>query len=127
MKEAKAFWLMAIVFILVCVGMLLFSYLNLEREAVYYVSNDSSARIKYDSEASLSDTEISDTPTKDKININTALEEELISLPGIGEKTARSIIAYREENGAFKSIEEIMEVNGIGEGKFDGIKDYITV
>ena len=61
------------------------------------------------------------------ININTATKEELMELPGIGESRALSIIAYREENGAFGSIEEIMLVSGIKEGAFAKIKAYIRV
>ncbi len=61
------------------------------------------------------------------ININTADIDELDKLPGIGEATAQKIIAYREENGDFKSIEDIMNVSGIAEKKFEKLKDYITV
>lgn len=65
---------------------------------------------------------------KDKIiNINTADIESLDSLKGIGVKTAENIINYRLENGPFKSIDEIMNVSGIGESKFNDIKDYISV
>lgn len=59
------------------------------------------------------------------ININTATAEELESLYGIGEKLAAAIIDYRTDK-PFESIEEIMEVKGIGEKKFDKIKDRIT-
>lgn len=61
-----------------------------------------------------------------KININSAGLEQLISLPGIGEKTAEKIIEYRLNN-KFDSIKEIMDVNGIGEGKFSQIENLITV
>ena len=61
------------------------------------------------------------------ININTASLDALQTLPGIGPSTAQKIINYREENGPFAEIEEIMDVSGIGEGKFDKIKDEITV
>lgn len=61
------------------------------------------------------------------ININNASIEELDSLPGIGEVTARAIVEYRTTIGAFKKIEEIMNVAGIGEASFIKIKDYITV
>ena len=50
-----------------------------------------------------------------------------MSLSGIGEAKATSIIAYRNTNGSFKTIEEIMKVSGIGESVFAKIKDYITV
>ena len=61
------------------------------------------------------------------VNINTAGIQELDTLPGIGESLARRIIAYREANGPFKSVEEIMEVSGIGEAKFAELEDQITV
>lgn len=61
------------------------------------------------------------------ININLASIEELTTLPGIGESKAQNIINYREENGYFKTIDEIKNVNGIGEATFDQLKKYITV
>ena len=62
-----------------------------------------------------------------KININTATKEELMTLPGIGESRALSIIAYRKEHGGFSSPEEIMEVSGIKEGMYEKMKEYIIV
>ena len=61
------------------------------------------------------------------ININTASLGELDSLSGIGESKAQAIIKYREENGAFNSIEDILNVSGISETIFSKIKDFITV
>jgi competence protein ComEA len=61
------------------------------------------------------------------ININTASQAELESLPGIGETTARKIIAYREANGPFATTEDIIKVSGVGTGTFERIKDLITV
>ena len=61
------------------------------------------------------------------VNINTATLEELCTLTGIGEAKAQSIISYREENGDFSSIEEIMNISGIKEGVYEKIKDQITV
>lgn len=61
------------------------------------------------------------------ININKADSEQLQELRGIGESTAISIIKYREENGKFSTIEEIMNVPGIGENKFETIKEKIKV
>lgn len=61
------------------------------------------------------------------ININTANEEELQKLPGIGSSIASKIVAYRKENGKFKSIEDIKNVRGIGDSKFNNIKNNIYV
>lgn len=66
-------------------------------------------------------------PESEKININTATVDELVTLSGIGKTTAESIIEYRNNNNGFLDIEEIMKVKGIGESKFEAIKDYITV
>ncbi|WP_170311685.1 helix-hairpin-helix domain-containing protein [Vallitalea okinawensis] len=60
------------------------------------------------------------------ININTASKIELMTLKGIGESTATKIINYREENGAFQTLEELKYVNGIGEATFESIKNEIT-
>lgn len=62
-----------------------------------------------------------------KININTATLEELDKLPGVGEATANKIISHREENGQFKNIEDIKNVNGIGDKKFEKMKELICV
>jgi len=69
----------------------------------------------------------SETKTGGKININTASVDELDTLPGIGEATAGDIIAYREKNGPFKKIEDIMNVPRIKQSRFNNIKDFITV
>lgn len=61
------------------------------------------------------------------VNINTANEEELQKIPGIGEATAQKIIEYRKENGKFKTIEELKNVSGIGESKFNQMKEYIKI
>ena len=62
-----------------------------------------------------------------RININTADESQLTTLTGIGATRAKAIIAYREENGPFAAIEDIMNVQGIKEGTFVKIKDEIVV
>lgn len=61
------------------------------------------------------------------ININTCTQTELESLAGIGPSTAKKIIDYRKENGKFKTIEDIKNVSGIGDAKYNGIKDSICV
>ena len=62
-----------------------------------------------------------------EVNINKATETELQSLPGIGASLASRIIEYRNQNGKFSKIEDIKNVNGIGDSKYDNIKDFITV
>lgn len=62
-----------------------------------------------------------------KVNLNTATEEQLMTLPGIGQAKAKSIIAWREKNGNFSQIEDLMEIEGIKEGVFSKIKDSIRV
>lgn len=61
------------------------------------------------------------------ININTASQKELEELPGIGPTLSQRIIDYREKNGYFQTIEDIKKVSGIGDKKFEAIKDLITV
>lgn len=61
------------------------------------------------------------------VNINKATKEELCELQGIGESTADKIITYRKENGNFKQIEDIKNVPGIGDAKYENIKDKISV
>jgi competence protein ComEA len=67
------------------------------------------------------------TPKDQKININTATQEELESLPMIGPVLAKQIIDYRTANGPFKKIEDIVDVPGIGPKTFEVIQDLITV
>lgn len=61
------------------------------------------------------------------VNINTASQSELMTLSGIGDTKAKAIIDYRNTNGAFKKIEDLLNVNGIGDAIFEKIKDYITI
>ena len=62
-----------------------------------------------------------------KIDLNTATKEELMSLPGIGEKRAEDIIADREANGPFRIPEDLTRVSGIGEATLEGLIDLVTV
>lgn len=64
---------------------------------------------------------------KEKISINTASLLELMEIPYVGEKTALMIIDYRNTHGSFKSLEEIMEIKGIGLKKFEKMKEYIRL
>lgn len=67
------------------------------------------------------------SPTRQIININSAGINQLVELDGIGEATAKKIIAYREKNGNFKKIEDLLKVSGIGDAKFNAIKNNICV
>lgn len=79
---------------------------------------------------SINDNEIEEykdtTSRSSTVNINTATLEELTSLPGIGELTAQRIIDYRKQNGKFKNIDDLKNVSGIGESKFNNLKEKIT-
>ena len=87
------------------------------------ISVDTSKANAYSSE----DLSTNNATAKGKININKASVDELKLLPGIGETLAERIIAYRNEHGDFQSVEEIKNVNGIGDGKMAQIIKYITV
>ena len=90
---------------------------NLEREYITSAKDDSEQ----------SENGAKSTGTNFKININTAKQEELTQITGIGESTAKKIIEYRTQNGKFKSIEDIKNIPGIGDSKFNAMKEEITV
>jgi len=68
-----------------------------------------------------------DAEEEDKINLNTASAQELTSLPGIGEVLAARIVAYREEHGPFQTLDDIMQVSGIGSKVVEEIRDLATL
>ena len=92
-----------------------------DAENIEYITTESGDNVIMEGSGSM------ENGKQDIININTADKVELTNLPGIGESTANKIISYREENGKFKNIEEIKNVPGIGDAKFESIKDSITV
>ena len=105
-------------------------YINLaekvtDGERIYFPFENEITESDMISENISSDKEI--ISENSKVNINTAGKEELMTLPGIGESKAQLIIDYRNENNGFDSIEELMNIDGIKEGIFNKIKDYITV
>ena len=67
------------------------------------------------------------TAAAGKININSATAEQLATLPGVGPATARLIIEYRTKAGKFNRVEELMNVRGIGEKRFEALKDLLTL
>lgn len=94
-----------------------------------YIPNKNDEEIEYIEDTAGNNVIVEDKTSKkeSKVNINTATQTELETLSGIGPSTALKIINYRKENGKFNSIDEIMNVSGIGEAKYESIKDYICV
>lgn len=94
-----------------------------------HIPNKNDEGIEYVEETAGNNVIVEDKTSKkeSKIDINTATQTELETLSGIGPSTALKIINYRKENGKFNSIDEIMNVSGIGEAKYESIKDYICV
>ncbi len=125
MKSKVIFILISTVFILLCIFIVLCTLLYRSLSAEYVRKEGSVAAEVFGSADSAFSSQ--KEPITEKININTASKDQLIKLKGIGEVIAQNIIDYRDEYGKFESIEEIMNVNGIGKAKFNDIKDYITV
>ena len=86
---------------------------------------DRRAQVSVETEVQVAQEEI--VPDLSPLNLNRATAEELAGLPGIGAELAGRIVACREERGGVGSVEEIMEVRGIGEGKFAALEGRITV
>ncbi len=97
-----------------------------EQEVKEYVTSESGEGVSHGLPQTGSNQNTT-TNTNSKININKATKEELQTLSGIGESTAQKIIDYRKENGEFKQIEDLKNVSGIGEAKFNAIKDNIKI
>ena len=92
-----------------------------EKENKEYVSTESGNNVIIEGANNEKETQ------NNMININTATKEQLITLDGVGEATANKIIKYREEKGKFGKIDDIKNVPGIGDAKFENIKDKISV
>ncbi len=86
----------------------------------YYVTENSGENV-------ITDDGKQGTEKSQKVNINTATQTELETLTGIGPSIANRIIEYREKNGKFKSVEELKNVSGIGEAKYESIKDSVSI
>ena len=118
-KPLSAYERIVLIIALICVGVL-FAFKAISMQAqpdkviTYTVNNSAVSTV---SQESLSE----------KVNINTADKEKLTSLKGIGESKAEAIISYREANGPFGDITDIMKVDGIGQKTFENIKDMICV
>lgn len=98
------------------------SYLNLAE----YISDGQKIEVPSKEEAG-AEKKLLEEAALGLVNLNTASEQELMELPGIGASKAREIVNYRESSGGFSRIEDLMEIPGIKEGVFNKIKDQITV
>lgn len=85
------------------------------------------AASQYTVEALTPSEETEEETEEDRVNINTASASELDALPGIGPVLAQRIIDRRTEQGPFTSVEELLEVDGIGQATLDGLREFITV
>ena len=94
---------------------------------IYIPSNKDQEVQERSNISSVVESNVTNKKANSKVNINTAPQEELDSLPGIGPSTALKIINYRKEHGKFSKIEELKNVSGIGDSKFNQLKDLITV
>ncbi|HFI0041082.1 TPA: helix-hairpin-helix domain-containing protein [Streptococcus suis] len=98
---------------------------KLSDEAVVYVaSKDENISVVASTTASSA---ISPEGNESKVNLNTATEADLQTISGIGAKRAADIIAYREANGGFKSVDDLNNVSGIGDKTMESIRPYVTV
>jgi competence protein ComEA len=101
--------------------------INSNTQSGVKIIRDEGSSVLYVSETRDKDNMFDNLSLNRKININTASTRELEILPGIGDATASNIIKYREEHGNFNKIEDIMNVSGIKENRFEKIKEYIKV
>lgn len=117
--------------LLVALTAALGGYLQATERTNYVLERPSNAEITYQSavpeKVTASPAASVAAPKADKININTATKEELMTLKGIGEKKAGWIIEYRELHGGFQTIQDLMKISGIGKKTFASLKDYICV
>ena len=108
------------------------SYHNLARtvedgERIYILSTSETKELTAEQQVTGEDGAGAPAQANGLINLNTATAEQLMTLPGIGESRAADILAYRAKIGQFTDIEELMNVTGIGEARFERVKDKITV
>lgn len=104
--------LLVTTFMLSVVAMAAMPLLKQKRQAVYTIKSVSSAKSE-------------ETPRG--LDLNTATRQELMTIKGVGEKTADAIIALREENGRIGYLEDLMSIHGIGEAKVEALREYVYI
>lgn len=122
-KEQKTLlsWMIVMLMLLAVVGTAAFTVpAFLEAESVIYVEKPGTA-------AKAAGGETTPPVPKEKIPLNTATAEQLMTIPGIGEGYAARILEYREQNGRFHSVDELMNIKGVGEKRFAKWSPYLSV
>lgn len=126
MKTNVKYLILTVVTVLLCVVIVIVNYVEYAKGKMLVVTGITSESTNVYS--GLNEESASETDTKQTININTATAAELADfLPGIGEKKAENIVAYREAIGGFKSVDELIEVSGIGDATLENIRDYCRI
>lgn len=108
------------------------AYILQDGQKLYIPSMNDEKDVQYIStengEGIIAETNINDkSGINKKVNINKASQSDLENIPGVGPSLAQKIISFRDENGKFKNVEDLKNVSGIGDKKFESIKDYVEV
>ena len=108
------------------------AYILQDGQKLYIPSMNDDNNVQYIStengEGIIAETNINDkSGINKKVNINKASQSDLENIPGVGPSLAQKIISFRDENGKFKNVEDLKNVSGIGDKKFESIKDYVDV
>lgn len=111
----------------VCCTMLILLLANRNAKNKISVINYDTVTVSADENADLTTAEPDSDIPYGRIDLNSCTSEQLCSIPGIGEKTAQKILDYRDSAGGFSSVDELINVKGIGEVRLAKIRQYVTV
>lgn len=111
----------------VCCAMLILLLINKNAKNKISVINYSISAVSENESDNCETAETDSDVPHGKIDLNTCTARQLCAIPGIGEKTAEKILEYRETAGGFDSVDELINVNGIGEVKLEKMRQYVTV